>query len=205
MSSYTAVAILKAVYHYCLYLVFRAVFRRLGAIGRNGPTSIGCHYTGQHHEGQVTLSNGIQLWTVPYTGHYRIEAIGAGGGYGNESNKDSRGRGARMIGTFSLSKGETIRMLVGQAGRRRTHFESSGGGGGTFVVRRNNTPLIIAGGGGGIRALTESRPECNANTSTSGNTGYPLTSAGGENGRGAGTPNDDKAGDSISCSRFRLY
>ena len=141
-----------------------------------------------------------------HTGHYRIEAIGAAGGYGNESNEGSRGRGARMIGTFSLSKGETIRMLVGQAGRRRrTDFESSGGGGGTFVVRRNNTPLIIAGGGGGIRALRESLPECNANTSTSSNAGYLLTSAGGENGRVAGTPNDDKAGESMSCIGFRLY
>ena len=42
---------------------------------------LGSHYTGQDHDGQVTLSNGIQQWNVPYTGDYRIEAIGAAGGY----------------------------------------------------------------------------------------------------------------------------
>ncbi len=31
--------------------------------------------------GKVTLSAGIQLWTVPFTGTYRIEAYGAKGGF----------------------------------------------------------------------------------------------------------------------------
>ena len=34
------------------------------------------------HEGQVTLSSGIQRWTVLYSGQYRIEAVGAARGYG---------------------------------------------------------------------------------------------------------------------------
>ena len=58
------------------------MFTNLGARGRSGPKSLDGHYTGLHHDGQVTLSSGIQLWTVPYTGEYRIEAIGAAGGYG---------------------------------------------------------------------------------------------------------------------------
>ena len=65
----------------CLYyLVFKAVFTNLGASKTKGPKSIGSHYTGLDHDGQVTLSSGIQLWTVPYTGEYKIEAIGAAGG-----------------------------------------------------------------------------------------------------------------------------
>ena len=59
---------------------FSAVFTNLGASGRYGPTTLGSHYTGQDHDGQVTLSSGIQQWIVPYTGDYRIEAIGAAGG-----------------------------------------------------------------------------------------------------------------------------
>ena len=30
---------------------------------------------------KLHLSSGIQQWTVPYTGDYRIEAVGAAGGY----------------------------------------------------------------------------------------------------------------------------
>ena len=114
-----------------------------------GPTTLGSHYSGQDHDGQVTVVSGIQRWTVPYTGDYRIEAIGAAGGYDKYSTKGQyQGRGARMIGTFRLTKGEIIQVLVGQEGGVNRNSQSSGGGGGTFVVRGSNTPLIIAGGGG---------------------------------------------------------
>ena len=56
----------------------------------------------------VTLSSGIQLWTVPRNGEYRIEAIGASGGYGEDSIIKTGGRGARVIGNFNLTKGEAI-------------------------------------------------------------------------------------------------
>ena len=87
--------------------MFIAVFTNLGASGRFGPKTLGSHYKGQDHDGQVTLSNGIQQWTVPYTGEYRIEAVGAAGGYniwGIDSSQ-YRGRGARMIETqFQLNE-----------------------------------------------------------------------------------------------------
>ena len=122
------------------------MFTTLGMIGRTGPVRIGNHYTGQDHDGQVTLSSGIQQWTVPHTGEYRIEAIGASGGYGEDSIIKNGGRGARMIGNFILTKDEIIHILVGQEGKKGGHnSKTAGGGGGTFVVRRNNTPLIIAG------------------------------------------------------------
>ena len=56
------------------------MFTNLGETKREGPDTIGGHYKDQDHDGQVTLSKGIQLWTVPRTGEYRIEAIGASGG-----------------------------------------------------------------------------------------------------------------------------
>ena len=168
------------------------MFTNLGASGRSGPTSLGCHYTGQDHDGQVTLSSGIQQWTVPFTGEYRIEAIGAAGGYGKNSDSQYRGRGARMIGTFNLSKGEIIQILVGHEGGINNKKKRSGGGGGTFVVRGSNAPLIVAGGGGGIKAVTSSRAECDASTFTRGNIGYKSWS-GGSHGHGAQTGDDYSA------------
>ena len=74
-------------------------------IGSEGPDSIGSHYNYQDHDGQVTLFSGVQLWTVPRNGEYRIEAIGASGGYGEDSIIKAGGRGARVIGNFNLTKG----------------------------------------------------------------------------------------------------
>ena len=172
-----------------------AVFTNLGASGRLGPTSIGSHYRGKDHDGQVTLASGIQKWTVPISGEYQVEAIGASGGYDTNANsRQYRGRGARMIGTFSLIKGEIIQILVGQEGGINTIGNGSGGGGGSFVVRGALIPLIIAGGGGGIESATVRYSQCDASTSTTGNTGYKSTLAGGSGGSGAYAFNSGNAG-----------
>ncbi|XP_066020906.1 uncharacterized protein [Pocillopora verrucosa] len=172
---------------FCVYCTgFTAVFTNLGKSGRKGSESIGSYYTGQDHDGQVAVSSGIQQWTVPHTGEYRIEAIGASGGYGKDSIIKNGGRGARMIGNFNLTKDEIIHVLVGQKGKRGDlHKQTAGGGGGTFVVKEDNTPLIIAGGGGGIKNMSEQHLRCDASTSTTGNAGdnSPLGS-GGSNGHG---------------------
>ena len=176
-------------YHnFDFYEGFTAVFTTLGKSGRKGPDSVGSHYTGQDHDGQVTVSKGIQLWTVPHTGEYRIEAIGASGGY-SEDSVTNGGRGVRMIGNFVLTKDEIIRMLVGQRGERLNSNKKTGsGGGGTFVVRGDNKPLIIAGGGGGVANMTEQHSGCDASINTTGNAGYnsPFLS-GGSNGEGGQT------------------
>ena len=174
---------------------FRAVFTNLGASGRLGSTSLGSNYSGQDHDGQVTLVSGIQQWTVPYTGDYRIEAIGAAGGYDRYSNRGQyQGRGARMKGIFRLLKGEEIQILVGQEGGINTQAASSGGGGGTFVVTGSNTSLIIAGGGGGIERASSRHSGCDASTGTAGNAGYRSWSGGG-GGQGATTADYDNSGE----------
>ena len=94
------------------------MFTNLGKTGSEGPKSIGCHYKDQDHDGQVTVSSSIQVWTVPRTGKYRIEAIGASGGYSEDSFIKTGGRGARMIGNFNLTKDEIIHVLVGQKGEK---------------------------------------------------------------------------------------
>ena len=101
-----------------------------------------------------------------------------------------------MIGTFSLSKGEIISILVGQEGGINRVFNSAGGAGGTFVVRGNSTPLIIAGGGGGMDTVTSRHAGCDASTSTTGNPGYRSWS-GGSNGHGAQTADRYNSGEII--------
>ena len=136
---------------------------------------------------------------MPYTGEYRIEAIGAAGGYDKYSKSAQyRGRGAVMIGTFSLLKDEIIQIIVGQEGGVNRHHESAGGGGGTFVVRGSNTPLIIAGGGGGVDRPVKRHAGCDANTGTSGNPGYKSWS-GGSNGHGSREAYGPYSGNNILC------
>ena len=101
-----------------------------------------------------------------------------------------------MIGTFRLSKGETIQILVGQEGGINRGSYSSGGGGGTFVVRASNTPMIIAGGGGGIQTAYSRHTECDASTSTSGRAGYRSWS-GGSSGHGAKTADSSNSGKTV--------
>ena len=189
--------------------MFCAIFTNLNETGRLGPTSLGSHYRGQDHEGQVTLSSGIQRWTVPYTGKYRIEAIGAAGGYDAISNNAHyRGRGAKMTGTFSLSKDEIIQILVGQEGGVDINSRCGGGGGGSFVVRGSNTSLLVAGGGGGSRQLQSRHEGCDASTSTTGNPGYKSWS-GGSNGHGSltakGAAGTNIPRDHFHCRKLSYY
>ena len=140
---------------------------------------------------------------MPYTGDYKIEVIGAAGGYDKESKSAQyRGRGARMIGTFSLCKDEIIQILVGQEGGINSDYYSSGGGGGTFVVRGRNTSLIIAGGGGGVCSARSRYTGCDASMSTTGNPGYRSWS-GGSNGHGAQDAHDGYSGNNMSCDHFQ--
>lgn len=125
-------------------------FTNCGNTGVSGPnqTQVNNTYSGTNLAGKVTSQSGIQLWTVPATGVYRIEAWGAQGG-GNPSYPVG-GKGARMRGEFQLSKGQVLKILVGQQGAYRNSSNcDGGGGGGSFVALDDNTPLIVAGGGGG--------------------------------------------------------
>jgi len=126
----------------------RYKFTNAGKEGREGPTwaEANASYAGTNLAGNVNMTvQGIQEWTVPVTGTYLIEAVGARGG----SQTKSGGAGAYANGRFTLPQGEVVKILVGQAGTDASN-RSVGGGGGTFVVRaEGNSPLVVAGGGGG--------------------------------------------------------
>ncbi|XP_029202830.2 ALK tyrosine kinase receptor-like isoform X2 [Acropora millepora] len=130
-------------------------FTSLGAEGPNGPTKSQLSgYNGTNLEGQVNIKQGIQYWTVPFSGTYVIETLGASGGNGTSHDSATwnlGGMGAKIKGTFHFSKGTTLKILVGQRGLPTESFfqRPGGGGGGTFVTYKDNTKIIIAGGGGG--------------------------------------------------------
>jgi cysteine-rich repeat protein len=151
-------------------------FTTCGASGSSGPSQSACDgsYAGQPHlVGAVSVTSGIQYWTVPAFGTYRITVNGAKGG--NHSSGVG-GSGARLEGDFNLSDGTVLKILVGQKGSDGGPWAA--GGGGTFVTLNDNSPLIVAAGGG-------SRGNCN---------GGPFDSAHGKaatgSGNGGGGSND---------------
>lgn len=174
-----------------LYAFIDASFSAGSVSGTNGPsiaqaraglTGIGVAVW-KDNTSYFNVTAGIQYWTVPSNGTYRIEAWGAQGGT-SASLTYNGGLGARMQGDFTLNSGEIVRILVGQQGIGTY----GGGGGGTFVVRAPyNTDasiLLIAGGGNPISAW--SSVVSHGTTSTTGQTSSAY--AGGSNGNG-GTSN----------------
>ena len=125
------------------------IFTTCGATGQFGPNQgqVNATYSGVNSlNGMVTVSgSGIQLWTVPGGGNYKIETFGASGGAAGTYTHF--GRGASMQGEFTLTGGQVLKILVGQRGAQGTN--GGAGGGGTFVADNLNTPLIVAAGGSG--------------------------------------------------------
>ncbi len=116
------------------------------------------------------VTSGIQTWTVPATGSYKLEVAGARGGKPNSSSgvvPDSyRGKGAIMEGTFDLVKGQQLRIVVGQEGLENIEGNRANGGGpgggGSFVwLQGASNPLIVAGGGGGSAIINTSYSTAN--------------------------------------------
>ena len=138
-----------------------------------------------------------QTWTVPSgVTCIVIEAWGAQGGGGSGNSMSAGGKGAQMKGSFTVTPGEIIDILVGHAGGSNggAHGNENGGGGGTFVVKKtNNVPLVVAGGGGGSPSVnysygcTNNIANADGKTTTSGTTVSCYgTGAGGTSGSGGG-------------------
>lgn len=142
-----------------LYPFTNFTFTNAGAAGVSGPTLAQCKsaynstlYAWLDNIAFFNVTNGIQLWTVPRTGTYTIDAYGAGGGVGGSTSLAAGGAGARVAGNFFLTAGQKLRILVGQTGIAINQY-GAGGGGGTFIVKETGSTtadiLVIAGGGGG--------------------------------------------------------
>jgi hypothetical protein len=126
-------------------------FTSCSATGYSGPTQAGCRSayatTWDESDSNFTVANGIQKWTVPASGKYRIKAIGSvGGGYSG----GNYGYGASIQGELDLAQGDVLSIVVGQQGLDLGGGYGQGGGGGSFVIKGASTPLVIAGGGGSM-------------------------------------------------------
>ena len=142
-------------------------------------------------------SNGVQSWTVPKSGVYRITAAGAKGGEGNAVNSGRpSGNGAIIRGEFQLEEGEVYNIIAGV--KPNTSGDGGGGGGGSFVWSAGTgNPLIIGGGGGGNGDVYQGSQD--RSTGRPGNTGTQGTNAknggaaqGGSNGNGGSVDNSDQ-------------
>ena len=171
-------------------------FTNASATGKDGPTQaqVTAAYDNTTLDDAVTINTqGIQEWTVPATATYTIEAYGAQGGRSyllSSSTWFDGGKGAKMVGDFSLSQGDVLKIVVGQEGVEfGSGSRGAGGGGGTFVVLSSGTTLLIAAGGGG--GAGDYAYSGHGQTSTSGTAGGNTNSntgggAGGTNGSGGG-------------------
>lgn len=102
--------------------------------------------------GQTTFNytGGLQTYVVPAgVTSISIDATGAAGGneLGGGAVVSAPGLGAQMVGTFSVTPGEVLTLLVGEEGQSANFV--GGGGGGSFVWDESDELLIAAGGGGG--------------------------------------------------------
>jgi hypothetical protein len=175
-----------------LYAFTSHMFTNAGATGINGPTLSQCQgaysstsWASNSNFFTVTGSfSGIQIWTVPATGNYRINANGARGG-NNSGYSRTGGNGARMQGDFALNQGDKIKIMVGQMGTDiSSTCDGTGGGGGTWVTTELNTQLVVAAGGGG--AGTSSNGSQGSNSSGSNVAGTFGTTACSDVNRGYG-------------------
>ena len=125
-----------------LYYFDTFTFTTLGTSGHRGPDSTKTYANAPWREGDFSIVDGQQQWTVPATGTYRIEAAGA---YGATP-------GRVVSGEVDLNEGQVVSLLVGQQPNPLVSNVADnvtvGGGGGTFVTV-DGKPLIVASGGDG--------------------------------------------------------
>ena len=179
-------------------------FTPCGATGRLGPTSLTYNTTTfpWATSPNLTVSSGIQRWTVPVTGYYQLTAAGAGGGTSFSGITGTRG--VIVSNTVLLLQGQVLYIAVGQKGVNGVSLSTSGGGGGgTFIVKylggtitsaNSYQILLIAGGGGGGGRLSSFGTD--ALTTTTASPGNGVTAASGGNGGGGhiGSTNEYRPG-----------
>jgi hypothetical protein len=172
-----------------LYPFRTHTFTSAGLRGRVGPTleQVRNAYSGaswaQNSQFLNMTRQGIQEWRVPATGSYTIRAVGAG-----IRAPQVFGKGIDATITTTLTRGEIIRILVGQTVSEPRNLTNTGGAGGTFVVRGTQAspvPIIIAGGGAG-RGQNEERVTSNATNNNNGERGAGVNGGIGGSNRSGG-------------------
>jgi len=162
--------------------------------------------SGSQNLGQT---NSVQTFVVPdCVTSLTIEAFGAQGGKNNPCSQQG-GRGARMKGTFVVTPGESLSVIVGERGKDRGSNqanESGTGGGGSFIFRPGNQALLLAAGGGGGGAICTSGGSPSFATGKDGVTGECGTACttnqqqGGCNGNDGSGPAKGKGWNSVKSN-----
>ena len=108
-------------------------FTNCGSTLYDGPSQSDCdsEYSGTSLDGDVTVSVGIQSWTVTSNDSYTITAKGARGADSGSSGGDGA-NGASIKGIVSLSANDVLTILVGQMGNNNGNNYAGGGGGGSY-------------------------------------------------------------------------
>ena len=131
------------------------------ASGKSGPTlaQLKTAYSAATWEQESAYLNmstqGFQQFTICHAGTYEITAYGANGG--SPLTLGGGGKGANAKGTFTLTNGQKLTIVVGQPGiKSNTNgdgADAGGGGGGSFVFSgtsiSTDSVLVAAGGGAG--------------------------------------------------------
>jgi len=116
-----------------------------------------------------SFSGAIETFTVPVgTTVIRVVADGAsGGGAITMMGLEPGGLGAHVEADVSVTPGEVLSILVGEAPLDAPFGDDgcgASGGGGSFVVRGADVALVVAGGGGGATGYeVDPAPGVNAN------------------------------------------
>lgn len=145
----------------------------------------------------------VQQYVVPPGVHtLTIDAAGAQGGpalaFGVVPGNPG-GNGARLVASFPVVPGETLRVVVGETGGS-AFVNAAGGGGGSFVYRSPDLAglLIAAAGGGGGSSGSPGVPGSASTTASNGEANGVGVTAGtagtGGNGGGAGASGGGCAG-----------
>lgn len=90
-----------------------------------------------------SFTGNLQTFTAPADGVYSFEMAGASGSQGNNYNtswSDTGGKGAKIVATFTLKKGDVVDLIIGGQGTctnaTANDGTSGGGGGGSFAFKR---------------------------------------------------------------------
>ena len=183
----------------------KATFTTCGATGRRGPTQPAClQEYGSAHPLEA-VEDGIQTFTIPAGGFYRVHLLGAAGGCGNDNPlHQPGGSGASVTAVLELEAGTELSVVVGQSGDSypdgsRSSYRAGAGGGGTFLFIAGSDivgdMLLAAAGGGGGASYASGDPRYYGNDGRHLQRGGDATSPGstvgdgGEPGQGGDVAN----------------
>lgn len=138
-----------------LYDFATHTFTNAGQTGATGPTLAQCKTAYAAAAQWINnaawfgvTATGIQEWTVPVTGYYRIRARGASRFFGFSATVTDTRPEADAV--FRLLKGDKLRIAVGQLGYYPPNVGLCiSGSGGTFVQSAEQGLLLVGGGAGG--------------------------------------------------------